>query len=91
MPIICWYQKLSCCTLHDCTLLRSDMNFIPVRCTVEFKKIDVSKTEVFNAAKKTNAMYWTHKPCRSCLTRLHTIKDMGVLTDSKTQGYSKWL
>jgi len=45
------------------------MNFIPVRCAVEFTKLDVSKTEVFNETKKTNAVYWTHKLCRSRVTR----------------------
>jgi hypothetical protein len=46
-------------------------------------KLNVSKTRVITFSRKTNGLYYVYKIQDSSINRTDTIKDLGVLLDSK--------
>jgi hypothetical protein len=51
-------------------------------------KLSISKTKVVTFSRKTNTQVYDYKLCQSSITRIDSIKDLKVLTDSKLQFYN---
>jgi hypothetical protein len=52
-------------------------------------KLNVGKTRVTGFTRKTNVLYYNYKICDSSVTRTDTIKDLGVLLDSKLHFHAR--
>jgi hypothetical protein len=67
----------------DCILLQSDINRIQDWVSANCMKLNIGKTRVIAFTRKTNVLYYNYKICDSSVTRTDTIKDLGILLDSK--------
>jgi hypothetical protein len=70
-------------SVDDCILQQSDIEHIQGCCTAILMKLNISKTRGIAFTRKTNVLYYTYKICDPSITRTDTIKDLGVLLDSK--------
>jgi hypothetical protein len=68
---------------NDCTLLQSDIEHIQAWCAANYMKLNVNKTTVITFSRKMNGLYYVYKIHNSIITRTDTIKDLGVLLNSK--------
>jgi hypothetical protein len=68
---------------EDCNLLQSDINSIQGWCTVNYMKLNISKTKVMSFSRKTNILIYEYKLCQSSITRTDSIEDLGVFLDYK--------
>jgi hypothetical protein len=67
----------------DCILLQSDINCIQDWVSANCMKLNIGKTRVIAFTRKINVPYYNYKICDSSVTRTETIKDLGILLDSK--------
>jgi hypothetical protein len=67
----------------DCTLLQSDTDSIRGCCAAKCMKHNTDKTRVITFTRKTNAINYNYKLCDKCITRTDSIKDLGILLNSK--------
>jgi hypothetical protein len=75
------YCAVSCVT--DCTLLQSDIDSICGWCVTNCMKLNYDKTKVITFTRKTNAIKYNNLLDDKCIARTDSIKDLGVLLDSK--------
>jgi hypothetical protein len=68
---------------NDCNGLQSDIDSAQGWCTANFMKHNISKTRVISFSRKTNTLIYDYKLCQSSVTCTDSIKDPGVLIDSK--------
>jgi hypothetical protein len=76
------FSKLSI-VLMTATLLQAATEHIQAWCAANYMKLNISKTRVITFSKKTNGLYYVYKIQDSSITHTDTIKDLGVLLDSK--------
>jgi hypothetical protein len=46
-------------------------------------KLNISKTKVISFSRKTNVLIYGYKLCQSSITRIDSIKNLGVFIDAK--------
>jgi hypothetical protein len=64
-------------------VLQSDINSLCGWCAANHIKVKTNKTGVVTFTSKNNAISNNYKLCDKCVTRTHSIKDLGILLDIK--------
>jgi hypothetical protein len=70
-------------SVDDCILLQSDINPIQGWCSANCMKLNTSNTRVIAVTMKTNVLYYSYNISDLFITRIDTIKDLGVQLYSK--------
>ncbi|PNF19791.1 hypothetical protein B7P43_G14658 [Cryptotermes secundus] len=70
-------------TLNDCLFLQSDIERVQDWCSVNLMKPNLSKTNVISFSRKTTVLKYQYRLGNFFILRTDSIKDLGVLIDSK--------
>jgi hypothetical protein len=68
---------------HDCILLQSDINSVSDWSTANSMRLNIAETRVVSYTRKTNFLNYEYPFCHATITRTSSIKDLGVIFDSK--------
>jgi hypothetical protein len=68
---------------YEFSLLQSDIDSVQNWRTAIFMKLNISKTRVISFSRKTIKLIFHYKLCHSSITRIDSITDLGVFTDSE--------
>jgi hypothetical protein len=70
-------------SVANCTHLQSDTYSIHGWCAANHMKHIIDKTKAITFTRKTNAANYKDKLCDKCTNRAGSVRDLGVLSDSK--------